>query len=71
MTGDALVAEHRRLGRAARDHKRAAARHRKSAQLARAQQAEIEAECRKRGIAVSIHTEGEGDIHGRSPGAAA
>lgn len=62
---DALVAEARSLDEDARYHKREAARHRRAAKEARARQAQLEAECRRRGITVT-YTNGEGDTHGRS-----
>ncbi|MDF1778734.1 MAG: hypothetical protein P1V13_22150 [Rhizobiaceae bacterium] len=62
-----LVEEHRRLGRQAREHKRAANRHRQAAIAAREQQTAIEARCKALGIAVTIHMHsGEGELHGRS-----
>ena len=70
MKDAALLEEHRRLGREARDHKRAATRHRKAARAAREKQAAVEARCKALGIAVTIQQEtrdpGEGDIHGRN-----
>ena len=69
MTGAALIDQHRRLGREAEDHKRAAGRHRRAARAAREEQAAIEARLRAMGIAVTIEHQprhsGEGDIHGR------
>lgn len=64
MDGAALIAEHERLGREARNHKRAANQHRQAARAARAEQAEIEQRCRQLGIAITFQS-GEGDIHGR------
>lgn len=65
MKSDALLEEHRRLGREASAHKREAGRHRRAARAAREKQAAIEARCRALGIAVTNQS-GEGDIHGRS-----
>lgn len=66
MTAEELVAAARRLDREARQHKSAAARHRRLAQDAREQQAIIEARCRQLGIAV-IYQPGEGDAPWPNP----
>lgn len=57
-----LAAEAQRLQETARHHKREASRHRQAAKAARQLQAQVEAECRRLGIALKI--EGEGAIHG-------
>ena len=59
-----LVAEARDLDAAARRHKRESQRHREAARDCRQRQAEVEAECRRLGIEITYH--GEGETHGQT-----
>ena len=63
MSAESLASDAQALAERARWHKRESDRHRKAARACRARQAELEAQCRRLGIAVE--TIGEGEIHGR------